>query len=225
MNNVGSCTAIIGIPTLARPLSERYSYEMNNFVKYDNAASTWTKKILRLGYAKAYSGFFENDSLASGSVLDVGAGTGAFAMSWIEAGGSLDLTLLDPSTTMLEHANAHFVQRGLKPKVLNCKFEDFPGNMEFDVILASHVFEHFDDPSVGMLRLAQKLSPRGRLYLVVSKPHWCNWMIWLRFRHRWFRREAVCEMAKVAGLKEERFHKFHTGPPSRTSFGYIFSKP
>ncbi|MBL4767739.1 MAG: class I SAM-dependent methyltransferase [Rhodobacteraceae bacterium] len=198
---------------------------MNTSTRYENAAPTWSKKLLRRGYTKAYSGFLVGSALASGAVLDVGTGTGAFALSWVEAGGSTDLTLIDPSTAMLEQASSHFAQLGLCPKAVNCGFEDFSNDTKFGAILASHVLEHFADPLDAMHQFAQNLSSGGCLYLIVSKPHWCNWLIWLRFRHRWFRPEIIRGMAQDAGLTELRLHIFRTGPPSRTSLGYIFSKP
>lgn len=198
---------------------------MNASLKYENAAPTWSKKANRLGYTAAYANFLTGRVLATGSVLDVGTGTGTFALSWIDAGGSQELTLLDPSSAMLERAQSQFKERALSPKVVNCDFDGFRSNAEFDAILASHVLEHFDDPLRAMRRFADLLSSGGRLYLNASKPHWCNWLIWLRFRHRWYRPEIICEMAKEAGLIEVQVHSFRTGPPSRTSLGYIFSKP
>lgn len=198
---------------------------MNASTRYESAAPTWSKKVFRLGYDAAYSDFLATSTLASGPVLDVGTGTGTFALSWIEAGGSSDLTLLDPSAAMLEQAGSQFALRGLCPKIVNCGFEEVPHGIKFNAILAAHVLEHFFDPSDAMCQLARKLTSGGRLYLIVSKPHWCNWLIWLRFRHRWFRPETVCEMAHTAGLTELQIHTFISGPPSRTSLGYIFSKP
>ena len=198
---------------------------MKHSTIYDTAAPTWSKKALRLGYTKAYSHFLAKAALASGSVLDVGTGTGTFALSWIEAGGSTDLTLLDPSAEMLALARSQFAKSGLNPKTVNCGLEDFLDDASFEAILAAHVLEHFSNPSDALRRFAQKLSSGGRLYLIISKPHWCNWMIWLRFRHRWYRPEVICEMARNVGLTELQIHSFPTGPPSRTSLGYIFSKP
>jgi len=198
---------------------------MNTSTRYENAASNWSKKAIRLGYTTAYADFLSGNALQTGSVLDVGTGTGTFALSWIEAGGSTDITLLDPSKAMLKRALSQFKALDRYPKLENCAFDDFQSETEFDVILASHVLEHFDDPASAMRRFSQMLPIGGRLYLNVSKPHWCNWMIWLRFRHSWFRPEAVCQMAQDAGLVEVRIHKFLVGPPSRTSLGYIFSKP
>ncbi len=191
---------------------------------YEKVAPHWSKKAHRLGYVGAYCDFLANSTLASGTVLDVGTGTGTFAFSWIETGGSKDMILLDPSSEMLARAREKFMQRGLSPQIVHATFEDFPKNEKFDAILASHVLEHFDDASDVMQKFADQLLSGGRLYLTVSKPHWCNWMIWLRFRHRWFRPETICKMAQDAGLTKMRVHKFLTGPPSRTSLGYIFSK-
>lgn len=221
----GGFTVTSGIPTLAHRDRSLYIGGMNALIKYENAAPTWTKKAARLGYTSAYTHFLTSKVLTTGSVLDVGAGTGTFALSWIEAGGSKELTLIDPSRAMLEQARSQFKLRGLRPKVVACDFEGFQSDTKFDAILASHVLEHLGDPLSAMRRFAQMLSAGGRLYLNVSKPHWCNWIIWLRYRHRWFRPETVCEMALAAGLGEVKVHDFRTGPPSRTSLGYIFSKP
>ncbi len=192
---------------------------------YENAAPGWSRKAQKLGYVEAYAEFLQGAVRAEGPVLDVGTGPGVFALSWLEAGGSADLTLLDPSAAMLRQARAQFARRGLRPDLLNMGFEDVPRQLRFDAVLASHVLEHFDDAPWAMQRFADHLAPGGRLYLTVSKPHWCNWMIWLRFRHRWFRPETVCEMADDAGLTLVEVHRFLTGPPSRTSLGYIFAKP
>lgn len=221
----GSYTVKSGISTCARTSGTFYVAGMNTSIRYESAAPTWSKKAKRLGYTDAYAGFLAKSVRPSGPVLDVGTGTGTFALSWIEAGGSTDMSLLDPSAAMLERARAQFSQRGLRPRIINSGFEEFQTGAKFDAILASHVLEHFDDPSRVMRRFAHMLSSGGRLYLTVSKPHWCNWMIWLRFRHRWFRPEVIREIAQDAGLTQALLHQFLTGPPSRTSLGYIFSKP
>lgn len=192
---------------------------------YDKAAVTWRQKLVRLGYIKAYTGFLAHSALETGAVLDVGTGTGAFAVSWIEVGGSPDMTLLDPSSAMLDQASLQFRRLGLRPNVINSGLEDLPKDVQFDAILASHVLEHFADPMAAMGLLSQRLVSGGWLYLIVSKPHWCNWVIWVKFRHRWFQAETVQRMARNAGLTTKRLHVFRQGPPSRTSLGYIFLKP
>jgi 2-polyprenyl-3-methyl-5-hydroxy-6-metoxy-1,4-benzoquinol methylase len=198
---------------------------MNPANRYDYAAPTWDQKVRRLGYTKAYGAFLAGNTVSRGPTLDIGTGSGAMALSWIEAGGSTELTLLDPSAAMLQRASLQCAQRGIHPNLAQCKIEDFCPQAGFSAIMAAHVLEHFSNPGERLHHIAQMLRPGGYLYLVVSKPHWCNWLIWLRFRHRWIRPEAVCAMAAAAGLRKQMLHSFHTGPPSRTSLGYIFSKP
>ena len=198
---------------------------MDATVTYDQAAEGWSRTAFRRGYVKAYRGFLAGSVLPSGPVLDVGTGPGVFALCWLDEGGSPDLTLLDPSLAMLNEARMSFCQRGLCPTLVHSDFESFESGARYDAVLASHVLEHFDDPVAIMQRFSGLLSPGGRLYLSVSKPHWCNWLIWLRFRHRWYEPEQVSAMGSAAGLVPMRVHDFHCGSASRTSLGYIFSKP
>ncbi|MGH1444503.1 MAG: class I SAM-dependent methyltransferase [Cognatishimia sp.] len=198
---------------------------MNTLTRYEHAAPTWSKKARRLGYTDAYIGFLKRSAITSGPVLDVGTGSGDFALSWVAAGGSTDLTLLDPSAAMLNHAAAQFAEAGYAPTLLKCGLDDLSCDAQYDAILASHVIEHFADPFEAMRGLALRLKPGGQLFMVVSKPHWCNWAIWLRFRHRWYSAETVCHFAERAGLDLIRTHAFRSGPPKRTSLGYIFQKP
>lgn len=64
--------------------------------------------------------------------------------------------------------------------------QTFRRDCRFPAVLAAHVVEHFTDPAEALRLLSACLSPAGRLYLVDLRPHWCNWLIWIRFRHRWF---------------------------------------
>jgi hypothetical protein len=68
---------------------------MDLVTKYNRAAPNWDAKIHQLGYFQAYSQFLAGQTVATGSVLDVGTGTGTFAQAWIARGGSAELTLLD----------------------------------------------------------------------------------------------------------------------------------
>ncbi|RED18406.1 class I SAM-dependent methyltransferase [Pontivivens insulae] len=193
--------------------------------KYDHAAPLWGQKVTQLGYTAAYDGFLSGQVAETGAVLDVGTGTGAFARSWIRQGGSPAMTLLDPSPAMLAMARRSLATHGLTPWTICAPMEHLPQDARYDAILGAHVLEHFDPAQDGFQRLAHHLAPGGRLYLVISKPHWCNWLIWLRYRHRWYAPGRIEVMARQAGLIPMRTHRFHAGPPSRTSLGYIFTKP
>ena len=193
--------------------------------KYNHAASEWGEKMHRLGYIHAYSQFLKNQIIASGPILDVGTGSGAFAQAWVAQMGSTEMTLMDPSRAMLSAAQDSLHALGVSPKTTNTRVEDFDPPSQFSGILVAHVIEHCIDPETAFQSFARWLKPGGRLYIVVSRPHWCNWLIWLRYRHRWFKQQRVLQMAHDAGLDHQQSYSFSSGPPSRTSFAYLFSKP
>ncbi len=198
---------------------------MNTNAVYNRAATNWERKITRHGYGSAYGGLLKSHISTSGAVLDAGTGTGTFARVWVEAGGSRDLTLIDPSYKMLAAAQANLAAIDVAPKVEQAHVENFAPDTSYATILAAHVIEHCEAPELALRRFSDWLEPKGRLFLVVSKPHWCNWLIWLRFRHQWFTAQKVHQMAQRAGLIPRNTHIFQSGAPSRTSLGYLFVKP
>ena len=190
--------------------------------RYDDAAPRWGDKMRALGYFDAYLGFLAasgEGSPGSSRVIDIGAGTAAFSEAWVVSRGRpASLTLLDPSLEMLRRGEAALRRRGVEPRVaqgLLGEVDVEPG----DVALAAHVIEHCPDPVVALRQIAAAVKPGGKLYLVVSKPHWCNAIIWLQWRHRTFRRDEITRLARAAGFIVDRLHSFPAGPPSRTSMG------
>ncbi|MEP1539324.1 MAG: class I SAM-dependent methyltransferase [Paracoccaceae bacterium] len=198
---------------------------MDIISKYDKAALGWDKKVLRMRYSNAYQCFLQDHLETRRPVLDIGTGTGLFAAAWLAAGGSRDLTLIEPSKPMLHVARARFAGASVPVKDIATTLENYQPTHPFQTVLAAHVIEHCDDPLNAMEKLSQCLCTGGKLILVVSKPHWCNWFIWLRYRHRWYAPDALYEWAQAAGLDHETTHRFTSGPPSRTSIGYVFTKP
>ncbi len=193
--------------------------------KYDRAAPRWDRKLRRMGYDTAYRGFLAPHIRADGPVLDIGTGTGLFAEAWIASGGGRDLTLLDPSVEMLAKAQSLLAQQGTQARTVQLRLEDFAASSAYTTLLSAHVIEHCDDPAAALALMSSWLKPGGRLFLAASSPHWCNWLIWLRYRHRWFAPKDLIAMANGAGLRHAATHQFTAGPPSRTSLGYIFLKP
>lgn len=202
-----------------------HSAEMETTTRYDAAAPQWDRKIESLGYAAAYRGFLKTAAMPSGRVLDAGTGTGAFASAWLAVGGSRELTLLDPSRSMLARADENVRRRGIAPVIEAAAMEAHFPVKPYSVILAAHVVEHSPDPASAFRRFLDWVEREGRLVLVVSRPHWCNWLIWLRNRHRWFSEEEIIGLGCQAGLRHLATHAFTQGTPSRTSLGYIFRKP
>ncbi|WP_246227624.1 class I SAM-dependent methyltransferase [Roseobacter ponti] len=192
--------------------------------RYAAAAPTWSDKMRLLGYLDAYLGFLSHMPPARhrpARVIDIGAGTGAMAEAWTAINGvPEEIVLLDPSRPMLEVAEAALKRRGVAPG-LRVAALGSGAREQYDVLLAAHVIEHFDDPGVALRDIRRLAAPGSRLWLVVSKPHWCNVIVWLQWRHRTFRTDEVTGLLRDAGFDVESLYTFPSGPPSRTSFAVL----
>ena len=195
--------------------------------RYDSAAGRWRDKMRALGYYDGYLGFLSAPGPRppnGARVIDVGAGTAAFAEAWVAVNGPpTDLTLLEPSAEMLERGNAALLARGVKANLVPHVLGEYE-LAKADEVLAAHIIEHCADPASALQDMANLLKPGGRLRLVVSKPHWCNAIIWLQWRHRTFGRDEILALVNDAGFEVESEYQFPSGPPSRTSRGIVARK-
>ncbi|WP_299676279.1 methyltransferase domain-containing protein [uncultured Roseobacter sp.] len=192
--------------------------------RYTAAAPKWSDKMRALGYFDGYLGFLDTHRLGASAgldVVDIGAGTGAMAEAWAATHGAPGrMALLDPSPAMLAVARAALLRREVVAEVHDSPLETAALG-PFDVLLAAHVIEHFDDPLSALTAMRRLARPDARLFLVVSKPHWCNVIIWLQWRHRTFRSDEISELLLHAGFDVQAHYRFPSGPPSRTSFGIL----
>jgi ubiquinone/menaquinone biosynthesis C-methylase UbiE len=195
--------------------------------RYDAAAPWWQARMGALGYFAAYRGLVATHAPRKPSrVLDAGCGAGDFAAAWrAERGDPLYLTLLDPSRGMLDRAMARHGTATLRPLAVAGALDDLLPCPKHDVILCAHVLEHLAAPMHGLHRMRSALAPGGLMILVVSKPHWCNRLIWLRWRHQSLAPARMRALVAGAGLMLRDDHGFPTGPPSRTSHAYIITHP
>ncbi len=193
--------------------------------QYDRAANTWGDKIRLLGYADGYLGFLTGTGLranASDRVCDVGCGTGAFADGWRAIyGPEADITLLDPSAPMLDRAETALIRRGGTASKVQSGIDDFCPDQPFEHLLMAHVIEHVADPHAALATLRSWVAPGAKLWLVLSKPHWCNAIIWLQWRHRTFEIPETERLLAAAGWRLDQTYAFPSGPPSRTSRGFL----
>ncbi len=193
--------------------------------RYDAAAPRWADKMRLLGYYDAYLGLLSslNFRAPEGTeVLDIGCGTGAFAEAWVAIQGPRhSVTLLDPSAEMLSLGGAALARRDVASETVRSTLEEFKAEAPFHCLLAAHVLEHADRPVEALRAMRGLVQDDGRLWLVVSKPHWCNAIIWFQWRHRSYRPETVAAMLEESGWALEMEYAFPSGPPSRTSRGYL----
>ncbi len=196
--------------------------------RYDDAASWWGATMTKLGYRAAYQDLADR-ALADtrfDTVADIGTGSGDLARAACRVGRRPGrLLLVDSSARMLDQAAAALSGSA---NAVDCRHATLDAMTEqgtFDLVLAGHVIEHLADPTGALAQLARLVRPGGRLLLVVSRPHWCQWLIWLRWRHNWFTPRQITNMAEQAGLDRTEVWSFRQGPPSRTSLAYLAHKP
>ena len=91
----------------------------------------------------------------------------------------------------------------------------------YDLILCAHVVEHAARPHKDLAVLRSMLAPGGSLLLIVSKPHLCTWLLRWKWGHRAFTPAQVARLLAAAGLAGVDIVPFYSGPPSRTSMGYL----
>jgi ubiquinone/menaquinone biosynthesis C-methylase UbiE len=190
---------------------------------YDAAAERWSGMLRRLGYDQAYRRFLRRVlDTRHGRVCDMGSGTGDLALAYVaEKGWPEDLVLVDTAPRMLAEA----AKRLSRARTVQARLDRFTDADGFDLVMAAHLIEHCPDPGQALRQLAGLVRPGGKVVLVVSKPHWCQWLIWLHWRHRWFAPGTVLALARTAGLVPVATVPFDHGPPQRTSLGYLFHLP
>ena len=195
--------------------------------RYDSAAPRWGDKMRALGYYDGYLGFLSAPPARPANnkrVIDVGSGTGSFAEAWVALNGApQELILLEPSAAMLDQGQTALRRRGVEPTPLRSLLGEAEPDPS-DVVLAAHVIEHCPDPLTALRQMRALLRPGGTLYLVVSKPHWCNAIIWLQWRHRTFQEDEILTLLDQAGFDTTSVYAFPSGPPSRTSRGIVATR-
>lgn len=101
-------------------------------------------------------------------VLDVGGGDGGDALALAEEGH--DVTVLDPSTSMLATAAAEAAARGLTMRTLAGGIDDLPGRERYDVVLCHFVLHYRAGDPTDLARLAAAVRPGGLLSVVAPNP-------------------------------------------------------
>ncbi len=114
------------------------------------------------------------DASAGLRVLDIGGGTGGFAVRVAELGHRV--TVVDPNPDALAILGRRSEEAGVADRVTALQGElatvpDLVDGDGFDLVLCHGVLEVVDDPQAAMVALLRVLRPGGRLSLVVSQRH------------------------------------------------------
>ena len=184
------------------------SYELKNedaFLKLQQLA------LKDAGFSKLEKKFFaeaEKLRAPAPSILDIGCATGALIASLREKGWRVTGVEISPS--------ADYAKNERKLDVRNIPLEEnhFPDS-SFNVILASHLIEHLNDPKIFLEETYRILKSNG--YLFITTPDISGFQSRL-FGSRWrsaifdhlylFSRYTLSKMLKATGYKVESCHSW-----------------
>ncbi|MEP3428794.1 MAG: class I SAM-dependent methyltransferase [Roseibium sp.] len=201
---------------------------MNLATRYDKHSIKWSSMLDRRGFSGAYRNFFDGLNLpVSGSaVCDLGTGCGDFAKALCSSKGQpASLTLVDPSAAMLQQAESQLRNWFSDIETIHSPLEALPTTTQFDIVLAAHVIEHCADPYKALSKMYGLLKPGGTLVLSVSKPHFCQWIIWLVWQHCWYSEFQMRSLIAASRFSAATCHAYSEGIPQRISLAYVARRP
>ncbi len=162
-------------------------YQSQNYVSHTDTNKGFVNRLYHIarGYTlKSKKNLIENASnLQSGNLLDIGAGTGAFANAMMQAGW--DVTGLEPNETARKTALEKY-NITLQELIFLSSIEE----NHFDVITMWHVLEHVHALHDYLNNFQRILKPGGLLFIAVpnytsleSKYYKQNWAAYDVPRH------------------------------------------
>ncbi|KAF2900566.1 hypothetical protein ILUMI_05608 [Ignelater luminosus] len=189
-------------------------------VKFKTLSSQWWNKELRVtplhplnnlrvpwivdGIVEA--GLISKDKVGSTKslqglkLLDVGCGVGILSEALAEFGCTI--TAIDPSVDMIHEAKRHMA---LNPSLTNITYinETIEQHAqkyleEYDVVVASQVIDHVDQPDLFLDMCSRCLKPGGPIFITSFNRTWTSWLVAIIFfeyiwgviprgAHSWYR--------------------------------------
>jgi 2-polyprenyl-3-methyl-5-hydroxy-6-metoxy-1,4-benzoquinol methylase len=152
----------------------------------------------------------------SWSVLDVGCGSGRYALA-LAGAGAARVVGVDVAASMIELARQQAAAAGIGDR---CEFQtaaflDFQTSERFDVAVATGYFDYLEDPLPHLRRMVQLC--RGRLFISVPKRLEYRVPVRkLRFALakgyvRFYGREEFRALAAAAGITDDRLSMIDLG--------------
>jgi 2-polyprenyl-3-methyl-5-hydroxy-6-metoxy-1,4-benzoquinol methylase len=97
-------------------------------------------------------------------VLDLGFGDGLFLQAFKD---HPDFTILEGSKSLVKHAKSVVQELHSTAKIVHTYFEEYVTTEKYDVVIASHVLEHVNDPKRVLNLCKQWLSDDGEIIVIV----------------------------------------------------------
>lgn len=123
-----------------------------------NALHAWNS------YSQGWYSWVRDRLPKTGTLLEIGAGTGEL---WRQPGhdhAGLDLVLTDFSEAMCGQ-----LRQVPNAVVQQCDAHNLPfDNASFDAVVANHMLYHLDDPDAALREFARVLRPGGRVFIALN---------------------------------------------------------
>lgn len=159
----------------------RFYYE-GDYDSYETALADETSPIrrwIRRRYTLKMRRFVEQ-FFSSGTLLDIGCGTGIF-LEEMQGSGNWKLQGVEPITSAARYVVERFGIPVINERVEYLELPD----CTFDVITMWNVFEHLEDPKVAIKNMYRALKPNGICIVAVPNyesisrlifgKYWCGW--------------------------------------------------
>ncbi len=148
---------------------------------------------------------------ASGSVIEIGAGTGANLAQY--PAGLTEVVLVEPEQPMAERLRQHLGRIASPVRIVQAPAESIPvPDDSFDFAVATLVLCTVSDPSLALSELRRVLKPGGRLLFLehvrAEDPSLAKWQdrfqpLWLRIGHGCHCNRSTLEQIRSSGFVVE----------------------
>jgi ubiquinone/menaquinone biosynthesis C-methylase UbiE len=148
---------------------------------------------------------------AQGSVIEIGAGTGANLAQYPL--GLTELVLVEPEKPMAERLQQHLGRIASPVRIVQAPAEAIPlPDSSFDFAVATLVLCTVRDPQQALSELRRVLKPGGRLLFIehvrAEDPNTAKWQdrvqpLWLRIGHGCHCNRATLELIQASGFVVE----------------------
>lgn len=150
-------------------------------VEFDNWSETYDRSPLqRLLFQPSHQTLLNEISDADSKLLDIGCGTGQFAVTALNRFPRLRVWGLDLSAKMLEHCRGRLDAYAARLQVARGDSERLPfPDDSFDIVTCSHSFHHYPRQATVVGEMFRVLKPGGKLLILDGRRDgWWGWMIY-----------------------------------------------